>query len=219
MAATNFGGPLILLLLALLLRSKLHEVHQSITESTTHHKRNFRGFELSSTVVGSIALSEFKKRKPSAILVQPCRVMVFSCLLLKSGDISPNPGPAKEQCKREKRTCTECGRVVARNHRATQCDGCSMWTHIKCGGVSSKEYRTMKSTEDFSHTCKSCCELLYQLPFADASLNSSSSTLCSNLDEEDDNSVWDEFDSIARNYGKNFKIGYVNANSIGDFKF
>ena len=51
MAATNFGGPLILLLLALLLRSKLHEVQQSITESTTHHKRNFRGFELGSTEI------------------------------------------------------------------------------------------------------------------------------------------------------------------------
>ena len=79
------------------------------------------------------------------------------------------------------------------------------------------DYR--KSIEDFSHTCKSCCELLYQLPFADTSLNSSSPTLCSNVDEDDDNSVWDEFDSIARNYCKNFNIGHVNANSIGGFKF
>ena len=84
MAATNFGGPLFLLLLALLLRSKLSEVHQSMTESTTHHKRNFWGFELSSTVIGSISLSDFKQRKPSAISVQPCRVILFFCLLLKN---------------------------------------------------------------------------------------------------------------------------------------
>ena len=44
-----------------------------------------------------------------------------------------NPGP------KSSRTCTECSRVVARHHRATKCDSCSMWTHIKCGGVQSKQ--------------------------------------------------------------------------------
>ena len=62
-----------------------------------------------------------------------------------SGDISPNPG------SKSTRICTDCGRAVARNHRATRCDDCSSWTHIKCGGVLPKEYHHMKSQE-ISHT-------------------------------------------------------------------
>ena len=71
-----------------------------------------------------------------------------------SGDRSPNPGP------KSTRICTDCSRVVAQNHRATWCDSCSSWTHIKCSGVQSKEYRNMKSTGNFSRTCRSCLILL-----------------------------------------------------------
>ena len=75
------------------------------------------------------------------------------------------------------RTCTECSQVVARHHRATKCDSCSMWTHIICGGVQSKQYRQMKLTDNIWHTCRSCLEILQQFPFSNTSLNSSLSLI------------------------------------------
>ena len=78
----------------------------------------------------------------------------------------------------------------------------------------------MKSIGNFSRTCRSCLVLLQQLPFADLSLNSSSNSEPESITEEQNiTSVWTEFDNIAQNYRSNFKIGHVNANSIGGFKF
>ena len=131
-----------------------------------------------------------------------------------SGDISPNPGP------KSTRICADCGRAVAQNHRATRCDGCSSWTHIKCGGVLPKEYHHMKSTGNFSRTCRSCLVLLQQLPFANSSLNSSSNSEPESITEKQNiTSLWTEFDNITQKYRLNFKLGHVNANGIGGFKF
>ena len=56
--------------------------------------------------------------------------------ILLSGDISLNPGTVRWPC-------SVCGKAVATNHRAIQCDNCDKWCHIgrKCGNVSLKEYR------------------------------------------------------------------------------
>ena len=130
------------------------------------------------------------------------------------GDVNPNPGPKSST------TCTECSGVVARHHRATKCDSCSMWTHIKCGGVQPKQYQQMKLTDNISHTCRSCLEILQQLPFSNTSLNSSlESNTESASDEYDSTSVWADYDDIVASNQRNFKIGHINANSIGGLKF
>ena len=56
--------------------------------------------------------------------------------ILLSGDISLNPGPVRWPC-------SVCGKAVATNHRAIQCDNCDKWCHIsrKCGNVSLKDCR------------------------------------------------------------------------------
>ena len=73
----------------------------------------------------------------------------------------------------------------------------------------------MKSTENFSRTCRSCLVLLQQLLFVNSSLNSSNSEPESITEEQNTTSVWTEFDTdIAQNYRSNFKIGHVNENSI-----
>ena len=78
----------------------------------------------------------------------------------------------------------------------------------------------MKSTGNFSRTCRSCLVLLQQLPFANSSLNSSSTSEPESITEEQNiTSMWTEFDNIAQKYLLNFKLGHVNANSIGGFKF
>ena len=51
-------------------------------------------------------------------------------------------------------------------------------------------------------------------------MNSSSNSKLESITEEQNiTSVWTEFDNIAQNYRLNFKIGHINANSIGAFKF
>lgn len=53
-----------------------------------------------------------------------------------------------------------------------------------------------------------------------SSLNSSSNSEPESITEEQNiTSMWTEFDNIAQNYRLNFKLGHVNANSIGGFKF
>ena len=60
-------------------------------------------------------------------------------------------------------------------------------------------YLHMKSTNSISRTCRSCLELLHQLPFANASLNSSGIFSAESTSAENDTvtSVWTEFDNIA----------------------
>ena len=50
--------------------------------------------------------------------------------LYRSGDIDLNPGPDK---------CSVCNKRIARNHRAVNCDNCSMWCHIKCASIKPSE--------------------------------------------------------------------------------
>ena len=65
----------------------------------------------------------------------PSRVLI-SLILLTSGDIKTNPGPAR----RWKYPCTICSAPVKSNQRGIQCDMCDLWTHASCGGVSLEEY-------------------------------------------------------------------------------
>ena len=71
--------------------------------------------------------------------------------LLISSDVSTNLGPDK---------CQVCDRAVAKNHRAVRCIECDSRTHIKCGGVSPKEYNQRKYVNNW--LCTKC--LLSHLP-------------------------------------------------------
>ena len=79
--------------------------------------------------------------------------------------------------------------------------------------------RVVACRGNFSRAYRSCLVLLQQLPFANSSLNSSSNSEPESITEEQNiTSMWTEFDNIAQNYCLNFKLGHVNANSIGGFK-
>ena len=39
------------------------------------------------------------------------------------------------------------------------------------------------------------------------------------VESESEDETWSDFDQIARNNVSNFKLGHINANSIGGFKF
>ena len=87
--------------------------------------------------------------------VQPCVRLTFrssfacilNCyLLILSGDISLNPGPFKYPC-------SVCGKCVRSNQKALECDGCQLWAHIKCVGVSNTVYNELDAKSRFSWHC------------------------------------------------------------------
>ena len=128
--------------------------------------------------------------------------------------ISPTPGPE---------SCTVCRRVVAKNHRAVCCNSCSQQIHIKCGGISPKEYKWLQASETASWICPPCLDEIKQLPFADVSKIDTSYSSCSGTDQtlnknEDHNNTWMSFDT-SWNASEKHKIGHINANSIAGFKF
>ena len=54
-------------------------------------------------------------------------------LLMKRGDICPNPGPTEqERIYTPKHLCSRC---VKGRSRAISCDSCDQWTHNKCAGI------------------------------------------------------------------------------------
>ena len=55
-----------------------------------------------------------------------------------SGDVSENPGPTVTKPK-----CQQCFRTIARDHRNVICSLCDSTYHIKCGGVTPKQHKTI----------------------------------------------------------------------------
>ena len=80
--------------------------------------------------------------------------------LFISGDINLNPGPDR---------CHHCSKTISRNHRALNCSECNKHFHIRCGGVSPKQF---KSIQPQNWICNVC--LLFNLPFSgDVTLDNS----------------------------------------------
>ena len=85
-----------------------------------------------------------------------------------SKDVGENPGPTLKKPK-----CQQCIRTIARNHRIITCSSCDSTYHIKCGGVTPKQHKTI-TTSDQTWNCLHCAQLtatlsnnaLTELPFS-----------------------------------------------------
>ena len=77
-------------------------------------------------------------------------------LLLISGDINPNPGPASSDSNK----CSSCCRTVARNHRALVCSTCKLKCHIKCENVPPRKYKELLNATNIVWSCTRCHESL-----------------------------------------------------------
>ena len=104
---------------------------------------------------------------------KPCHVSnPWLAILLLSGDIQSNPGPANT-CH-----CTVCQRKVRNNDAAVSCDSCQNWSHTNCVGILEDEYQRLISTDSFTFYCPRCT--LAELPSFPSSpehdLNTSGST-------------------------------------------
>ncbi|RMX45804.1 hypothetical protein pdam_00024287 [Pocillopora damicornis] len=98
-----------------------------------------------SRIGGHFVTSPHKKFQKSRVVYYSKCTASFNPVALsvvRSGDIHPHPGPHRQcnpTCKSAVRhdsshkKCKECDRTIARNHHATICDCCSLWSHIKCG--------------------------------------------------------------------------------------
>ena len=105
-----------------------------------------------SRIGGHFVTSPHKKFQKSRVAYYSNCTASFNPVALsvvRSGDIHPHPGPHRQcnsTCKSavrqdsSRKKCKECDRTIARNHCATICDCCSLWSHIKCGGVTPKQY-------------------------------------------------------------------------------
>ena len=58
--------------------------------------------------------------------------------VLQHGDICPNPGSTSNAVPR---TCQTCSKKLVRNHRGISCCSCGHWHHIKCAGLSPKDFK------------------------------------------------------------------------------
>ena len=135
--------------------------------------------------------------------------------LALSGDICPNPGPAAARISKPQYSI--CKRYVAKSHRATDCDICKLWCHIKCGGVTPSEYKWLQLLNNFAWSCPSCVNEFKSLPFAGVSNLDSSLTLSAS--STDNMIIGDEYEVLKQKYPKNLKIAHLNINSIAGFKF
>ena len=59
--------------------------------------------------------------------------------------------------------CSSCEKNFNINHRAIQCDICDQWIHLKCNFLNSKDYDSLKISED-PFICIKCFETI--IPFS-----------------------------------------------------
>lgn len=131
--------------------------------------------------------------------------------LLRSGDISLNPGPSSSPSK-----FSVCSKTIARNHRALSCDRCTKWCHIKRGNVKPRDYRNLQRLMTFDCTCPRCLqttEIIASVPRNESIPAAVTATM--NNDINLSQSQEDPFLVLKQSLGdNNLKIGHLNINGL-----
>ena len=105
------------------------------------------------------------------------RLFIFLSIIL-SGQVESNPGPVQYPCG-------VCENSVHDSHQAILCDGCDMWFHTSCSGVSTDEYQDLLNFSDFSWNCILCNSINFHSALHSVGLdNLSTPNSFSNLDAE-----------------------------------
>ena len=102
----------------------------------------------------------YRVHRPAAVIVT---------LLLAAGDVESNPGPVQYPC-------TVCEKPVKGNQCGILCDGCSQWTHARCGSVGEGEYLLLTADKKSQWFYPLCTQLV-----ATCSLNLSGINLFASL--------------------------------------
>ena len=142
-----------------------------------------------------------------------------------SGDVSENPGPTVNKPKYQ-----QCFRTIARNHRIIICSSCDSTYHIKCGGVTPKQHKTI-TTSDQTWNCLHCAQLtatlsndaLTELPFSHTTDESFSSLFGGNHEDSIGNLTADLATNADDLYNmanelnaapKDIRVGHLNICSL-----
>ena len=150
-------------------------------------------------------------------------------LIRLSGDIHPNPGPPRRGIRYP---CGECQQSVRSNQDAILCYNCDRWFHANCAGMSKQTFKYYLDRHNLDWECSCCALPKLNDSFFDDNLQRIQTPTGNNLNRNvrdavevvdenmlAENEVWADFDETAKNYGSNFKIAHINANSVGGFKF
>ena len=151
--------------------------------------------------------------------------------LTTSGDVCPNPGPPTT-----KPSCQMCSRTIARNHRALHCNLCGLNYHMKCGQVTTREYKSIQLRDPKTWICNSCLlkqpqsacgfdesDLLTALPFGSLSDDSFSSVIGSHTppfsdvlpkDDECESPFTDLVHRLSKCSAKDLKVAHLNICSL-----
>ena len=148
-------------------------------------------------------------------------------LIRLSGDVHSNPGPPRRGIKYP---CGESQRSVRRNQGAILCYKCDRWFHAKCTGMSKQTFKYYLDQYNLDWECsrQDFCTgpyfimhtlLCFKKTIAVNNRNGRDAGEDVNEIMLAENEAWADFDKIVKNYGSNFKIAHINANSVGGFKF
>ena len=129
-------------------RKYTRTLYQAMTPNATSHTYTV-SLEASNDNV-LLAIHKFDSLTNKAKLYKRCRLSrnndnsyynisrftSILLLLMKSFDVSPNPGPTEQKrIHTPKHMCSRCGKGVTGRSRAISCDSCDQWTHNKCAGI------------------------------------------------------------------------------------
>jgi hypothetical protein len=96
----------------------------------------------------------YAKRQPICLPTHDTKTKyIFILLISLSGDIEPNPGPAKKDTVYH---CRLCEYPVTRSCRGVCCDGCNIWHHKSCIELCSQDYELLEKSNVRWICCK--CE-------------------------------------------------------------
>ena len=157
----GFLGPCILVLFALLIRSKIQKNITNLPKAPGDTD-NYR-FSNSNCVITAeddvfVQLANRTNIKMAAGEMK-CRIILWSLLLhVLCGDIMQNPGPSSPSTTKVrihyKFPCGICKKPVKPNKKGVQCDGCDLWFHASCLSLSSADYEGLASATVW--ICSSC---------------------------------------------------------------
>ncbi|VDI02709.1 Hypothetical predicted protein [Mytilus galloprovincialis] len=156
----------------------------------------------------------YNEKKSILTCKRPVAFLAF-LLIITSGDIQTNPGPIKYPCG-------VCSKPVAKNHRALECDSCTYWVHIKCGGITPSDYQQFQKNKHLSWECPNCLlpnvtDSFFLADDIDISHNSFQSLSDINTDEEEEtiNSANQEHQSkYTKSKGSTIRLLNMNCRSL-----
>ena len=94
----------------------------------------------------------YTKRQPICLPTHDTKTKyIFILLISLSGDIEPNPGPAKKDTIYH---CGLCEYPVTWNSRGLCCDGWNIWHHKSCRELSSQDYELLEKSNVQRIYCK-----------------------------------------------------------------